>query len=76
MISSYLYGTDAKLHKSFDHDKFVDDCAACPFDWMVTYNNEDYLKEKYKNFIILDDGSWSYGMNKSKESSELIIVSP
>ena len=28
----------------------VDDCAVCPFDWMVTYNNDDYLKQKYKDF--------------------------
>ena len=61
MISSYLYGTDAKLHKSFDHDKFVDDCALCPFDWMVTYNNDDYLKQKYKDFYQ-EEFQITYGM--------------
>jgi DNA adenine methylase len=61
MISSYLYGTDAKLHKSFDHDKFVDDCAVCPFDWMVTYNNDDYLKQKYRDFYQ-EEFQITYGM--------------
>ena len=40
----------------------------------MTYNNCAFIKDLYKDFIILEV-SWSYGMNKSKESSELVIIS-
>ena len=40
----------------------------------MTYNNCQYIKDLYKDFIILDI-DWSYGMNKTKESSEIVIIS-
>ena len=40
----------------------------------MTYNNCVYIRELYKDFLILDV-NWSYGMNKTKESSEIVIIS-
>ena len=40
----------------------------------LTYNDDEYIRGLYKDFIIID-ASWAYGMNKSKKSSEIIIVS-
>ena len=34
---------------------------SCPFDWMVTYNNDDYLKQKYKDFYQ-EEFQITYGM--------------
>ncbi len=39
----------------------------------MTYNNCDYIKNLYKDFKIIET-YWSYGMNKSKESSEIVII--
>ena len=40
----------------------------------MTYNNCEFIKKMYKNFKIIET-SWSYGMNKTKESSEIVILS-
>ena len=42
--------------------------------WILTYNNCEYIRELYKNYLIID-ASWSYGMNKTKKSSEIVIIS-
>ena len=41
--------------------------------WFMTYNNCEYIKDLYKDFKIIET-SWSYGMNKSKKSSEIVII--
>ncbi len=41
--------------------------------WFMTYNNCDYIKNLYKNYTIIETG-WSYGMNATKESSEIVII--
>ena len=41
--------------------------------WFMTYNNCDYIKNLYKNYTIIET-SWSYGMNATKESSEIVII--
>ena len=37
------------------------------------YNNCEYIKNLYIDFKIIET-SWSYGMNKSKKSSEIVII--
>ena len=44
-IGTYLYGSNAELHKSFKHEEFIENCNICKHDWFVTYNNDDDLKE-------------------------------
>jgi len=39
----------------------------------MTYNNCEYIKNLYKDYKIIDI-NWSYGMNKTKDSSEIVIV--
>ena len=39
----------------------------------MTYNNCDYIRKLYKGYKIIET-SWSYGMNKTKESSEIVII--
>lgn len=76
MINSYLYGTDAALHKGFDHKRFVEDCNACPHEWMVTYNNDDFLKEQYSNFNQ-EEFRITYGMKHradNKMKTELLVA--
>ena len=39
----------------------------------MTYNDCEYIRELYKDYEI-HDVNWKYGMNKSKESSEIVII--
>lgn len=69
---SKLYGNNGDMHENFDHTK-LHECLLTKKNWMMTYNNCDYIKNLYKDFNIIEI-SWSYGMNKSKESSEIVII--
>ena len=40
----------------------------------MTYNNCKYIRNLYSKFTIIDV-DWKYGMNKSKNSSEIVIIS-
>lgn len=70
---STLYGNNGDMHETFDHDKLYS-ILSNKTGWIMTYNNCDYIKNLYKKFIIIPT-SWSYGMNKSKKSSEIVIIS-
>jgi DNA adenine methylase len=70
---SKLYGYNGDLHEEFNHESLYNSVKDKK-GWMMTYNNCDYIKELYKDFLILEV-DWSYGMNKSKKSSEIVIIS-
>lgn len=70
--NSKLYGKDGDLHENFDHIK-LHEILSNLSNWIMTYNNCKYIKDLYKDYIF-EDASWAYGMNKSKESSEIVII--
>jgi DNA adenine methylase len=70
---SKLYGNNGDMHEHFNHQELFD-VIKTKRNWIITYNNCEYIKNLYKDYIILEV-NWSYGMNKSKTSSEIIIVS-
>ena len=70
--ASTLYGNNGDMHNTFDHNKLYN-CLSTKHNWIMTYNNCDYIKNLYKDFKIIET-SWSYGMNKSKKSSEIVII--
>jgi DNA adenine methylase len=73
--SNKLYGNNGDLHSGFNHLALFDllktrtDCK----NWVLTYNNCEYIRDLYKDFKIIDV-KWSYGMNSTKASAEVIIV--
>jgi DNA adenine methylase len=69
---SKLYGNNGDMHESFSHEK-LHACLLTKKNWFMTYNNCEYIKDLYKDYKIIDT-NWSYGMNKSKESSEIVII--
>lgn len=71
-VSSKLYGNNGDMHENFNHQELFN-CISKRKNWILTYNNCDYIKKIYKKFKIIET-NWSYGMNKSKESSEIIII--
>jgi DNA adenine methylase len=70
---SKLYGKDGDMHEGFNH-QLLFDVLVTKKNWILTYNNCDYIRNMYKDYIIIDV-NWSYGMNTSKTSSEIIIIS-
>jgi DNA adenine methylase len=71
--NSKLYGNNGDMHENFDH-KSLFNLLKLQKNWIITYNNCDYIKNLYKDYLILDV-NWSYSMNKSKTSSEIVIIS-
>ena len=69
---SKLYGHNGDMHDTFDHEKLYK-CLKKNKNWLMTYNNCDYIKELYKDFKIIEC-NWTYGMNKTKKSSEIVII--
>lgn len=67
-----LYGVKGNQHNSFNHAEMFEEVKKLTKPFMITYNNEPILVELYKDFSIVET-SWKYGMNASKESSEIII---
>jgi DNA adenine methylase len=71
--NSKLYGKNGDLHDNFDHHKLFTILDGQK-NWIMTYNDCFYIRELYKKYIIIDL-DWKYGMNKSKKSSEIVILS-
>jgi DNA adenine methylase len=75
-----LYGKNGDMHEGFDHVALRDTLVGLTelaelagLRWVMTYNDNDYIRELYADYTILDV-SWSYGMNASKKSSEMVIL--
>lgn len=49
-IKDFLYGTGRKLHSSFSHERFANDVDECPHRFMITYNINDWIVNRYKNY--------------------------
>jgi DNA adenine methylase len=73
-ITTYIYGKDGDMHEGFNHQRFAE-AIKKRSDWMISYNDCEYIRNLYAGCRILQ-AAWSYGMNKSKKSSEIIILPP
>jgi DNA adenine methylase len=72
-IESYIYGKNGDLHQAFDHERFAREIQKRT-DWVLTYNDCEYIRNLYKDKCEIFTENWSYGMNTSKKSSEVVIV--
>ena len=71
-----MYGSNAELHKNFKHEEFHESCNICKHDWFVTYNNDDDLKEMYKDYHQ-EEFKITYGMKHrpdNKLKKELLVA--
>lgn len=73
-ITNYMYGKDGDLHESFDHEALARKLLQRR-DWILSYNDCEYIRNLYRGCRIFEE-NWSYGMNASKQSSEVIILPP
>jgi len=67
-----LYGVDGNLHDSFEHER-LHRLLKRRTDWVMSYNDCSQIRDMYCDNKIIE-AEWSYGMNKSKKSSEVIIL--
>ena len=69
---SNLYGTNGNMHESFNHQKLYETISKKK-SWMITYNDCPYIRDLYKDYLIIT-ADWKYGMNNTKLSSEIVII--
>lgn len=79
-IKDNLYGKNGDKHKGFDHVLFHEGVSSCQHDWMITYNSNPILKERFQNFSLTDwdltytmRSTGDYG-NDQKKRKELLIT--
>ena len=68
-----LYGEKGSMHEYFDHEALAKILTKRD-GWILSYNDHPKVKKLYKGYTMFVP-EWAYGMNTSKKSSELLIVS-
>ena len=80
--SSNLYGKNGEMHKGFDHEEFLNSVKNLYGKWMITYNDNEWIRESYKDYKI-EDAEYTYfmafetnedGDKKTRKKNELIIT--
>ena len=69
---STLYGYNGDMHEKFDHEKLAATLKNIK-NWILCYNNCPTIRNLYNDYKIVSV-NWNYGMNKSKKSSEILIL--
>lgn len=67
-----LYGVNGE-GQNIDHVLLRDLIIQSP-DWIITYDDCPAIRQLYANFAIVEV-AWAYGMNSTKKSNEIIIIS-
>ncbi|MDR2034376.1 MAG: DNA adenine methylase [Helicobacteraceae bacterium] len=66
---SALYGKNGNLHKSFDHDRFVQVMKNCPHKWLITYDDCEYIRDMF-SFAHIQSWTLKYGMRNITDRSD------
>lgn len=69
---SKLYGQKGDLHTAFDH-QLLASLLSPRSNYLLCYNDCPEIRELYPHHRI-QEVQWAYGMNKSKKSSEIVII--
>jgi DNA adenine methylase len=78
-IKDNLYGNKGSMHKGFDHDKFAADCDANGMDQLVSYNSDQLVKDRFKNWnaaefdLTYTMRSVGEYMREQKQRKELLL---
>ena len=72
-ITSVLYGKNGDCHKNFDHENLAS-LLRKRKGWLLSYNDCETVRMLYRGHRFLSP-QWTYGMNKSKASNEVFILS-
>jgi DNA adenine methylase len=78
-IKDNLYGRKGSMHKGFDHDKFASDCDSNNMDQLVSYNSDQLVKDRFKNWnaaefdLTYTMRSVGEYMREQKQRKELLL---
>jgi len=78
-IKDNLYGNKGSMHKGFDHDKFAADCDANDVDMLVSYNSDQLVKDRFKDWnatefdLTYTMRSVGEYMREQKQRKELLL---
>jgi DNA adenine methylase len=78
-IKDNLYGNKGSMHKRFDHDKFAADCDANDMDQLISYNSDQLVKDRFKNWnaaefdLTYTMRSVGEYMREQKQRKELLL---
>jgi len=78
-IKDNLYGNKGSMHKGFDHDKFATDCDSNNMDQLVSYNSDQLVKDRFKNWnaaefdLTYTMRSVGEYMREQKQRKELLL---
>jgi len=78
-IKDNLYGNKGSMHKGFDHDKFAADCDTNNMDQLVSYNSDQLVKDRFKNWnaaefdLTYTMRSVGEYMREQKQRKELLL---
>jgi DNA adenine methylase len=66
---SALYGKNGNLHKKFNHKEFADVMRSCKHQWLITYDDSDYIRNLF-SFANIISWNLTYGMRNITENSD------
>jgi len=78
-IKDNLYGRKGSMHKGFDHDKFATDCDSCNMHQLISYNSDQLVKDRFKNWnaaefdLTYTMRSVGEYMREQKQRKELLL---
>ena len=78
-IKDNLYGNKGSMHKGFDHDKFAADCDSCSMHQLISYNSDQLVKDRFKNWntgefdLTYTMRSVGEYMREQKDRKELLL---
>lgn len=67
-----LYGIKGE-GQNIDHTRLRDLIVRNKY-WMITYDDCPEIRDLYDGYVVIEV-AWAYGMNKSKKSNEIVILS-
>ncbi len=68
-----LYGNRGDMHEGFNHEKLAGLLRSRPC-WVLSYNDCQQVRNLYSGHQFVD-AEWTYGMNNTKNSNEVLILS-
>ena len=66
---SALYGKNGNMHKSFDHARFAENMRNCKHNWLITYDDCEYIRDLF-SFANVIPWNLTYGMRNVNENSD------
>ena len=79
-IKDNLYGKKGSMHSGFDHDKFAQDCDKYDIPMMISYNSDQLVKDRFKNWkaaefdLTYTMRSVGEYMRDQKQRKELLLM--